>query len=82
MRKLLPPILLCLLALVAFAQEKKASENTLSAFTKRVYGFQKDILLRSAEKGRGYSSQLRTDHRTCRRRPVFVLLHGVGLEEC
>jgi len=51
MRKLLmPTILLCLLALPAFAQEKQPSDNPLSAFTKRVYGFQKGILLRSAEK--------------------------------
>jgi uncharacterized damage-inducible protein DinB len=50
MRKLLPSILLCLLALPAFAQEKQPSDNPLSAFTKRVYGFQKGILLRSAEK--------------------------------
>src|ERR1700758_2765254 len=50
MRKLLPTILLCLLALPVFAQEKQPSDNPLSAFTKRVYGFQKGILLRSAEK--------------------------------
>src|SRR6202008_2512749 len=50
MRKLLPTILLCLLALPAFAQEMQPSDNPLSAFTKRVYGFQKGILLRSAEK--------------------------------
>src|ERR1700758_282438 len=50
MRKLLPTIVLCLLALPAFAQEKQPSDNPLSAFTKRVYGFQKGILLRSAEK--------------------------------
>lgn len=50
MRKLLPIILLCFLALPASAQEKQASDNPLSAFTKRVYGFQKGILLRSAEK--------------------------------
>ena len=50
MRKLLVTVLLCLLALPAFAQEKQPSDNPLSAFTKRVYGFQKGILLRSAEK--------------------------------
>src|SRR5437879_3772791 len=44
MRKLL--ICICLLAPVAAWSQ----ENPLSAFTKRVYGFQKDILLRSAEK--------------------------------
>ena len=50
MRKLLPTMLLCLLALPAISQEKQPSDNPLSAFTKRVYGFQKGILLRSAEK--------------------------------
>jgi len=50
MRKLLVTVLLCLLALPAFPQEKQPSDNPLSAFTKRVYGFQKGILLRSAEK--------------------------------
>lgn len=43
MRKLL--ICICLLAPIAWSQE-----NPLSAFTKRIYGFQKDVLLRSAEK--------------------------------
>jgi len=50
MRKLLVTVLLCILALPAIAQEKQPSDNPLSAFTKRVYGFQKGILLRSAEK--------------------------------
>jgi len=50
MRRLLPTILLCILALPGIAQEKQPSDNPLSAFTKRVYGFQKGILLRSAEK--------------------------------
>ena len=50
MRQLLPTMLLCLLALPAISQEKQPSDNPLSAFTKRVYGFQKGILLRSAEK--------------------------------
>jgi uncharacterized damage-inducible protein DinB len=44
MRKLL--IGLCLLVSVAAWSQ----ENSLSTFTKRVYGFQKNILLRSAEK--------------------------------
>ena len=44
MRKLL--MCICLLAPVAAWSQ----ENPLSTFTKRVYGFQKDILLRSAEK--------------------------------
>jgi len=44
MRKLL--ICICLLAPVA----AWAQANPLTAFTKRVYGFQKDILLRSADK--------------------------------
>src|ERR1039457_5183175 len=50
MRKLLVTVLLCILALPAIAQENQPSDNPLSAFTKRVYGFQKGILLRSAEK--------------------------------
>jgi uncharacterized damage-inducible protein DinB len=50
MRKLLVTVLLSVLALPAIAQEKQSSDNPLSAFTKRVYGFQKGILLRSAEK--------------------------------
>lgn len=44
MRKLL--VFVCLLAPVAAWSQ----DNPMSAFTKRVYGFQKDILLRSAEK--------------------------------
>ena len=44
MRKLL--ICICLLVPVAAWSQ----ENPLTAFNKRVYGFQKDILLRSAEK--------------------------------
>ncbi|MGA7928361.1 MAG: DinB family protein [Candidatus Sulfotelmatobacter sp.] len=50
MRKLLFTVLLSILALPASSQEKQPSDNPLSAFTKRVYGFQKGILLRSAEK--------------------------------
>jgi uncharacterized damage-inducible protein DinB len=44
MRKLL--ICICLLAPIA----AWCQENPLSTFTKRVYGFQKNILIRSAEK--------------------------------
>ena len=50
MRRILLTVLLCLLALPAISQEKQPSVDPLSAFTKRVYGFQKGILLRSAEK--------------------------------
>ena len=50
MRRLLPIALFCLVVLPAFSQEKQSSDNPLSAFTKRVYGFQKGILLRFAEK--------------------------------
>ena len=50
MRRILLTVLLCLLALPAISQEKQPSVDPLSAFTKRVYGFQKSILLRSAEK--------------------------------
>jgi uncharacterized damage-inducible protein DinB len=50
MRKFLVTVLLSILALPASSQEKQPSDNSLSAFTKRVYGFQKGILLRSAEK--------------------------------
>ena len=50
MRKLLPPILLCLLALPAFSQEKQSSDNQFSAINKRGYERTKGILLRSAEK--------------------------------
>jgi uncharacterized damage-inducible protein DinB len=50
MRKLLPTILLCLLALSAFSQEKQASENPFSTINKRGYERTKGILLRSAEK--------------------------------
>jgi hypothetical protein len=50
MQRLLPTVLLCLLALPAFSQEKQSSENPLSTFTKRVYGLQKGILVHSAEK--------------------------------
>ena len=50
MRKHLPIILLCLLALPAFSQEKQPSDNPFSAINKRGYERTKGILLRSAEK--------------------------------
>ena len=50
MRKPLPIILLCLLALPAFSQEKQSSDNPFSASNKRGYERTKGILLRSAEK--------------------------------
>ncbi len=50
MRKLLPTILLCLLALPAFSQEKQSSDNPFSAINKHGYERTKGILLRSAEK--------------------------------
>lgn len=45
MQKLLVGICLLLAPVATWSQE-----NPLSGFTKRIYGFQKDILLRSAEK--------------------------------
>jgi len=50
MRKLLPTILLCLLALPALSQEKQSSDNPFSAINKRGYERTKGILLRAAEK--------------------------------
>jgi len=50
MRKPLPIILLCLLALPAFSQDKPSSNNPFSAMNKRGYERTKGILLRSAEK--------------------------------
>jgi uncharacterized damage-inducible protein DinB len=50
MRKLLPTILLCLLALPALSEEKQSSDNPFSAINKRGYERTKGILLRSAEK--------------------------------
>jgi len=50
MRTLLPTILLCLLALPAFSQEKQSSDNAFSAINKRGYERTTGILLRSAEK--------------------------------
>jgi len=50
MRKLLPAILLCLLALPAFSQEKQPPANPFSTINKRSYERTNGILLRSAEK--------------------------------
>ncbi len=50
MPKRLLPILLCLLALPTFPQEKQSSENPFSTINKRGYERTKGILLRSAEK--------------------------------
>jgi len=50
MRKLLPTLLLCLLALPAFSQEKQSPDNPFSAINKRGYERTKGILLRSADK--------------------------------
>ena len=50
MRKLLPTVLLCLLALPALSEEKQSSDNPFSAINKRGYERTKGILLRSAEK--------------------------------
>lgn len=50
MRKILPAILLCLLALPVFSQEKQSSNNPFSAINKHGYERTKGILLRSAEK--------------------------------
>ena len=50
MRKFLPTLLLCLLALPAFSQEKQSSENPFSTINKRGYERTKGILLRTAEK--------------------------------
>jgi len=50
MRKHLPTILLCLLAVPAFSQEKQSADNPFSAINKRSYDRTKGILLRSAEK--------------------------------
>jgi len=50
MRKLLPTLLLCLLALPTFSQEKPSSDNPFTAISKRNYQRTQGILLRSAEK--------------------------------
>jgi uncharacterized damage-inducible protein DinB len=50
MRKLLPTLLLCLLALPTFSQEKPSSGNPFTAISKRNYQRTQGILLRSAEK--------------------------------
>jgi uncharacterized damage-inducible protein DinB len=50
MRKLLPTILLCLVAVAAFSQEKQSSDNPFSTINKRGYERTKGILLRAAEK--------------------------------
>jgi uncharacterized damage-inducible protein DinB len=50
MRKLLLTIVLCLLAVPAFSQEKQSSDNPFSTINKRGYERTKGILLRSAEK--------------------------------
>jgi uncharacterized damage-inducible protein DinB len=50
MRKSLPIILLCLLVLPAFSQDKQSNDNPFSAMNKHGYERTKGILLRSAEK--------------------------------
>src|SRR5262252_1329673 len=50
MRKLLPTLLLCLLALPAFSREKQSSDNPFSTINQRGYERTKGILLRAAEK--------------------------------
>ena len=50
MRKILPLLMLCGLAVAAFSQEKQASENPFSAINKRGYTRTTGILVRSAEK--------------------------------
>lgn len=50
MHKLLLAILLCLIAVPAFSQEKQSSDNPFSAINKRGYDRTKGTLLRSAEK--------------------------------
>lgn len=50
MRKLLPAILLSLVAPLAFSQEKQPPDNPFSAVNKRSYERTKGILLHSAEK--------------------------------
>ena len=50
MRKLLPTIVMCVLTLPAFCQEKPSSENPFSTVNKLSYARTKGILLRAAEK--------------------------------
>lgn len=50
MRKFLLPILLCVLSLPAFSQEKQAPANPFSSINKHSYERTKGILLRSADK--------------------------------
>ena len=50
MKKRLPTILLCLLALPAFSQERQSADDTFSAINRHGYERTKGILLRSAEK--------------------------------
>jgi len=50
MQKLLPTLLLFLLALPAFSQERQSSDNPFSTINQRGYERTKGILLRSAEK--------------------------------
>ena len=50
MRKILPTVVLCLLALPAFSQEKSSAENPFSTVNKFSYERTKGILLRAAEK--------------------------------
>ena len=50
MRRVLPAMLLCLVALPLFSQDKPSSDNPFSAINKRGYERTKGILLRSAEK--------------------------------
>lgn len=50
MRRFLPILLLCVVALPAFSQEKQPTDNPFSTMNKRGYERTKGILLRSAEK--------------------------------
>ena len=50
MRKLFPIILLCVVALPAFSQEKQSTDNPFSTMNKRGYARTTGILVRSAEK--------------------------------
>ena len=50
MRKILPVMLLCILAAPAFSQEKQSPDNPFSTINKRGYERTTGILVRSAEK--------------------------------